>query len=32
VSTNRTIVNLVPTKPVGRAELADLGLDLALHS
>jgi hypothetical protein len=31
VSTNRTIVYLVTTQPVGGAELADLRLDLALQ-
>src|ERR1022692_3355026 len=31
VSTNRTVVNLVAAKPVGRAELADLGLHLVLQ-
>jgi hypothetical protein len=31
VSTNRTVVRLVAAQPVGGAELADPGLDLALQ-
>jgi hypothetical protein len=31
VSTNCTVADLVAAEPVGRAELADLGLHLALQ-
>lgn len=31
VSTNRTVVNLIPAQPVASMELADLGLDLVLQ-
>ena len=31
MSMNRTVVDIVPAKPVGRAELADLGLHLVLQ-